>query len=331
MAIFSNGWAQHFKSIANNEANKNMKAFTQVFAPTMTLAKRVNALIEEINMAVLLVGPNNTVLQTHSLTKFGGTRSCPNVIVGSLIGMGSRAIVVIIDHGAAVATTTVTIPAATKIPNCKRIKELVALASGSLATASMMAPQAATPAVRTLPRRRGATTMAATTATTPVSTRTTRRGSSAAGAAASALARPPRSSACRGSKAPPTAAGATNVAATATAVTATTSNATTAATVGTTGAGQLAMTQTLEFTSAFIAAPFLRDALLDGGATDPLELIISAREAATNFENRHQGVVGFGNVSASKHMEAFTNWAFAIKLGQLGKVRYLIDPDNKEL
>jgi hypothetical protein len=36
-------------------------------------------------------------------------------------------------------------------------------------------------------------------------------------------------------------------------------------------------------------------------------------------------------VSASKHVEAFTNWAFAIKLGQLGKVRYLIDPNNKEL
>jgi hypothetical protein len=89
--------------------------------------------------------------------------------------------------------------------------------------------------------------------------------------------------------------------------------------------------QTLKFTSAFIAAPFLRDALLDGGATDPLELIILAREAATDFENRHRGVVGFGNVSASKHVEAFTNWAFAIKLGQLGEVRYSIDPNNKEL
>jgi hypothetical protein len=110
-----------------------------------------------------------------------------------------------------------------------------------------------------------------------------------------------------------------------------TSDATTAATVGTTGAGQLATTQTLEFTSAFIAAQFLCDALFDGGETNPLKLIILACEAATNFENRHQGVVGFGNVLASKHVEAFTNWAFAIKLGQLGKVRYLIDPDNKEL
>jgi hypothetical protein len=236
MAFFSNGLAQHFKSIANDKANKNMKAFTQAFAPTTTLAERVNALVEEINMAVLLVGLNDGVLRTHSLTKFGKTHSRPNVMVGSLIGMGPRAIAVIINHGAAVASTTVIIPAATKIANCKTIKELVALASGSLATASTMAPQAATPAIRTLPCRRGATTTAATTVTTPVSTRTTRRGSSAGGAAAPALAWPPRSSACHGSEAPSTAAGATNAAATATAVTATTSDATTAATVGTTGA-----------------------------------------------------------------------------------------------
>ncbi len=94
MAIFSNGWAQHFKSIANDKANKNMMVFTQVFAPTTTLAKRVNALVEEIDTAVLLVRLNDTVLRTHSLTKFGRMRSHPNVIVGSLIGMGPRAIAV---------------------------------------------------------------------------------------------------------------------------------------------------------------------------------------------------------------------------------------------
>jgi hypothetical protein len=118
---------------------------------------------------------------------------------------------------------------------------------------------------------------------------------------------------------------------TATAVTVTTSNATTAATEATAGAVQLATTQTLKFTPAFIAAPFLRDALFNKGATNPLELIILARETATNFENCHQGVVGVRNMLASKHVEAFTNWAFAIKLGLMGKVRYLIDPNNKEL
>ncbi len=89
--------------------------------------------------------------------------------------------------------------------------------------------------------------------------------------------------------------------------------------------------QTLELTSDFIPAPFLHVALFNKGATDPLELIILACEAATDFQNCHQGVVGFRNMLASKHADAFTNWAFTIKLGLLGKVRYLIDPDNKEL
>jgi hypothetical protein len=56
-----------------------------------------------------------------------------------------------------------------------------------------------------------------------------------------------------------------------------------------------------------------------------------AHEAAIDFQNRHQGVVGFRNVSAHKHMDPFTNWVFAIKLGLLDEVRYSIDPDNKEL
>jgi hypothetical protein len=120
MAIFSNGWAQHFKSVAgNDEANKNMKAFTEAFTPATMLAERVSALVEEVDKAMLLVGPNDTVLQTHSWKKFGGTRSHPNVIVGSLIRTGPRAITVIINHGVVVASMTVTIPAANKIANCK--------------------------------------------------------------------------------------------------------------------------------------------------------------------------------------------------------------------
>jgi hypothetical protein len=116
MAILSNGWAHHFRSIVgNNDANKNMKAFTDVFAPATTLAKRVNALVEEVDAAVLLVGPGGMVLQTHSWAKFGGMRSCPNFIVGSLIGTGPRASAVVINHGAAIASSTVTIPVATEI------------------------------------------------------------------------------------------------------------------------------------------------------------------------------------------------------------------------
>jgi hypothetical protein len=137
MAILSNGWAQHFRSIiGNNDANKNMKAFTNAFAPATTLAKRVNALIKEVDAAVLPVGPGGMVLRTHSWAKFGRMRSRANFIVGSLIGMGPRASAIVINHGAAIASSTVTIPVATEIANCKTIEELVALAGGGPASTS---------------------------------------------------------------------------------------------------------------------------------------------------------------------------------------------------
>ncbi len=113
-----------------------MKAFTYAFAPATMLAERVNALVKEVDAAMLLVGPGGMVLQTHSWAKFGGTRSCPNFIVGCLIRMGSRASAVVINHGAAVTSLTVTIPAVTEIVNCGTIKELVALAGGGPASTS---------------------------------------------------------------------------------------------------------------------------------------------------------------------------------------------------
>jgi hypothetical protein len=78
-------------------------------------------------------------------------------------------------------------------------------------------------------------------------------------------------------------------------------------------------------------APFLSDALFDEKSAYPLELIILACEAAVDFDNRHQGVAGFGNASAIDHAKAFANWAFALHLGKLNEVRYTIDPDNDEL
>jgi hypothetical protein len=127
-----------------------------------------------------------------------------------------------------------------------------------------------------------------------------------------------------GGTAPPTmvAAGAMNTAATATTATVMASNTTAAAAVAATitktttaasaGFVQPVTIQTLVLTLAFIPAPFLCDALFNKGTANPLKLIIKARKAATDFQNHHQGVVGFRNVSAHSHVDAFTNWAFAI-------------------
>jgi hypothetical protein len=78
-------------------------------------------------------------------------------------------------------------------------------------------------------------------------------------------------------------------------------------------------------------APFLCNALFDERSTNPLELIILAREAATKFNTRHRDVAEFADVSAADHVKAFTNWALAIHLRRLREARVSLDPDNCKL
>jgi hypothetical protein len=122
MTNLSNSWAQHFKNLAgNDDANKNMKAFTDAYAPSRTISKRLNDLIEGVHAAVLLMGPKNSIQQTHSWAKFGGMQSRPDFSTTCLIRMGPKANAVTADHNQAVVAATVAIPLATEISNCKTI------------------------------------------------------------------------------------------------------------------------------------------------------------------------------------------------------------------
>ncbi len=161
MAILLSSWMQHLKSLAgNDEANKNMKAFSDAFAPATTVAEQVAALVEEINAAVLLAGPDSTVLRTHSWAKFGGTRSRMSATMACLIGTGPRANVVIVDCSRAVVATIVLIPKEIDIANCVTVKDLE-----DLATRAMMVTAAPTPATTNLTAMLTSPTAAAPTST----------------------------------------------------------------------------------------------------------------------------------------------------------------------
>jgi hypothetical protein len=89
MAILSNSWAEHLKNLGGNEdANKHMKAFTNALTPSKTIPEQVNALVEEVDAGILLVGPQNSILQTHSWISFGGTWSRPDYNIFCLIETG---------------------------------------------------------------------------------------------------------------------------------------------------------------------------------------------------------------------------------------------------
>jgi hypothetical protein len=206
---------------------------------------------------------------------------------------------VIVECSRAVAATIVSIPSEIDIAGCVAVQDLEDLAIRAMTATATPAPAAANPtATSTHPT-------AATPASTPATptARITRSRNAAAAAGTTAPAPQTDRGGGRGRR---------------------TSFADEATTQATTA-------RNIELTSAFLMAPFLSDALLDEKSAYPPELIILAREAAVDFDNRHRGVAGFGNTSAIDHANAFANWAFALHLGKLNEVRYTVDPDDDEL
>jgi hypothetical protein len=244
MTILSNSWAQHLNSLAgNNEANKNMTAFMEALAPSTTTSKQLNSLVEEVDAAVLLVGPNNLIHRTHSWAKFGGTQSHPITLIVCLIGMGPRADAITVDHKQAVALTTTSIPSSTEITNCKTIDDFVNLSINMTATVSTMAAAAITATPPTA-RTTSATTTTANATVVPAITTTgrriTRRNTGAVtGAGAANTPTPSPAAAPIIQSAAPT-------------------------------------SQTIELILAFVMAPFLCTAIFNKKTSDPLELIILA-------------------------------------------------------
>jgi hypothetical protein len=220
-----------------------MMAFTEALAPSTTTSKWLNSLVEEVDDAVLLVGPNNSIQRTHSWAKFGGTQSRPNTSIVCLIGTGPRAHAVTVDHKQGVALTTTSIPSFTGIANCKTIDDFVNLSINMTATASTMAA-AATTATPPTARTTSATTTTANATVVPAITTTwrriTRRNTGAVmGAGTANTPTPSPAAAPIIQSAAPT-------------------------------------SQTIELTSAFVMAPFLCTAIFNKKTSDPLELITLA-------------------------------------------------------
>ncbi len=68
-----------------------------------------------------------------------------------------------------------------------------------------------------------------------------------------------------------------------------------------------------------------------GGNTDPLEIILVVKAAATDFNNLHSTMQIFANVNARIQEKRFAMWAFEANKSYIDKTTLEIEPDNKEL
>jgi hypothetical protein len=316
MAILSNSWAEHLKNLGGNEdANKHTKMFTNALAPSKVIPEQVNALVEDVDAGILLVGPKNSILRTHSWKRFGRTRSRPDYDIFCLIGTGPIGQgVSALDIVSVTSAYPISIASATEISNCRTVFDFegqginfsdsrpatnagVTLESTAAKANSQDEPHASgdttTVPLQISTRRslgeetaEAATEQATTAATTRLSNMTAaaggRGGRQGSRGSQGGTQRVQEGQGGRGS----TRLGRGGAAA------ATGTQPQDNPTVPPTEDPN----QTLEIPLAFIMAPFLCDAIFGERSTNPLELIIVAREAATEFDARHRDVAGFEGI-----------------------------------
>jgi hypothetical protein len=357
MVILSNSWAEHLKNLGGNEdANKHMKAFTNALAPLKTIPEQVNALVEDVDAGILLIGSKNSILRTHSWKRFGGTRSRPDYNIFCLIRTGP------IGQGVSVDTVSITsayptsIVSATEISNRRTVLNfeglgIIILDSCPATNAGVMLESTAAKAnsqdLREIPVLNLTPEHASGDATTATPRRPTRQSlgeemaeavtEQATTAATTRMLNTRAAAGGRGGR-----QGSQGGQGGTQRVqegqgghgSARSGREGAAAATGTQPQDDPTVpptenpNQTLEIPLAFIMAPFLCNAIFGERSTDPLELIIIAREAATEFDARHWDVAGFEGVLAADHVKAFTNWAIALNLGRLREARVTPDPDN---
>jgi hypothetical protein len=128
MAILSNSWAEHLKNLGGNkDTNKHMKAFTNALTLLKTIPARVNALVKDVDAGILLVGPKNSILRTHSWKRFGGTRSRPDYNIFCLIETGPIGQGVSVDIVSITSAYPISIVSATEISNRRTVLDFEGL------------------------------------------------------------------------------------------------------------------------------------------------------------------------------------------------------------
>ncbi len=90
-------------------------------------------------------------------------------------------------------------------------------------------------------------------------------------------------------------------------------------------------TLTFKESTCFILAPFIMKEYFRGVPKDPLELILTVKQAAIDFNNTHSATAGFENVVATIQAKRFAVWAYAVFKNYIKEASFENKPDNNEL
>jgi hypothetical protein len=110
----------------NESGDRNIAGFNGAMDFKASQDKKMTTLNQSHGF-LLAANLRKEILPLHNPTNFGGTLLRPTDKVGCLVGIGSKAIPVIVEHQAALLSLQVVVPSITDIDACTTIDELNAL------------------------------------------------------------------------------------------------------------------------------------------------------------------------------------------------------------
>jgi hypothetical protein len=81
----------------------------------------------------------------------------------------------------------------------------------------------------------------------------------------------------------------------------------------------------------FIAAPFIAKEIVGEEPKNPVESILSVKQAAINFNNTHLTNAGFKNIDTTTQAKRFAILAYSVTEGYIEETSFKIEPDDEEL
>ena len=128
MRVLSNSWKQHFGLLPGDDAgNKNMKAFTDAMASSNNQSQKIKDIAADPNAMILGSDGEGSIRIFHSPKNFGGMFTRPTNKIGVLVGLGRKALPVILNASSATQDCNFASPKFTDIENCTSSEELEAL------------------------------------------------------------------------------------------------------------------------------------------------------------------------------------------------------------
>ena len=128
MRVLSNSWKQHFGLLpGDNAGNKNMKAFTDAMASSNNQSQKIKDIAADPNAMILGSDGEGSIRIFHSPKNFGGMFTRPTNKIGVLVGLGRKALPVILNASSATQDCDFASPKFADIENCTSSEELEAL------------------------------------------------------------------------------------------------------------------------------------------------------------------------------------------------------------